>query len=274
MSLNKIRQWVESDPPVQAVLILHGSVHDEIDFCVKDEYVPFVIPRITRLMKLRRLHEKLKWPVPIETDVEYGRSFDVEHHVTGDDDHKPMAWTEIKAIANYIPDGWDTETLKNLIKTIASGDSRKTGLASDFLKENLHERAFIAAWHCFWKKENQQTLPQTDPKAIKKFLIAALQLDEYWKVDEVLDGQEDKMETLDQYEARVGLTEADRNPLAFKFGPLGSLPVDIDVLRPKPETLGVRITMADPLAENITETIPFDFASPPLVEETEVVLEH
>ena len=267
MSLNKIRHWVESDPPVHAVLILHGSVHDEIDFCIKDEYAPFVLPRITRLMKLRRLHEKLKWPVLIECDSEYGRSWDVEHHVTGDDDHKPMAWTEIKAIANYIPDGWDVETVKSLIRAIASGDERKVAKASDFLKENLHERAFAAAWYCFWKKETQQTMPQTDPRAIKKALLAVLQLDEYWKVDGVPDGQEDKLETLEEYEARMGLTPADRNPLALKFGPLGSLPLDADVLRPRFEPLGMRITVAEPGAGA-------DTASLPLLEKMEGVLEH
>jgi len=238
MSLNKIHAWVESDPPVQSVILLHVSVHDEIDFSVKDEYVPFVVPRITRIMKLRKLHERLKWPVPIECDAEYGTSWDVEHHVTGDDDHVPVAWTKIKAIANYLPDGWEAGTVRNLIKAIASGDERKAARADAFLKENLHERAYAAAWHCFWRKDGQQKARQSDPRAVRAALLAALQLDEFWRLDGVPDDEGGGMETLEQYEARNGLGPADRNPAALAFGPLGSLPLDAEVQRPVPEVLG------------------------------------
>ena len=246
MSLNKIRQWVESDPPVHSVFILHGSVHDEINFSAKDEYVPFVLPRVTRLMKLRRLHEKLKWPIPIECDSEYGTSWDVEHHVTGDDDHAPAAWTKIKSMASYVPDGWDLPTLKNLIKAIASRDIRKMERADAFLKESLHERAYAVVPYCFWKKGKQGGVPQTDPKEIKTALVAALQLDEFWRLDGVPDSEGDKMETLEQYEERNGLTGADRNPLALAFGPLGSLPLDAEVLHPEFELLGETKPFASP----------------------------
>jgi len=238
MSLNKIHTWVESDPPVQSVIMLHVSVHDEIDFSVKDEYVPFVVPRVTRIMKLRKLHERLKWPVPIECDAEYGISWDVEHHVTGDDDHVPVAWTKIKAIANYLPDGWEAGTVRNLIKAIASGDERRVARADAFLKENLHKRAYAAAWHCFWRKDGQQKARQSDPKAVRAALLVALQLDEFWRLDGVPDDEGDGMETLEQYEARNGLGLADRNPAALSFGPLGSLPLDAEVQRPVPEMLG------------------------------------
>jgi DNA polymerase I-like protein with 3'-5' exonuclease and polymerase domains len=241
MSLNKIRHWVESDPLVATVLILHCSVHDEIDFCVKDEYVPFVLPRITRIMKLRRLHEKLKWPVPIEADAEYGRSWDVEHHVTGDDDHLPAGWTRIPGIATYLPPDWDADTVRNLIKAILSGDEKRIAKAEAFLKENLHERAYAAAWHAFWSKDRKKgDQRQADRKEVQRALIAALQLDEYWRIDNVSD-DDDKMETFAQYEERNGLGPADRNPAALPFGPLGSLPLDAPVTRFKPEPLNVVI---------------------------------
>ena len=240
MSLNKIFQWVCSDPGVAAVVLLHCSVHDEIDFCVKDEYVPFVVPRVTRKMKLRKLHERLKWPVPIECDAEYGRSWDVEHHVTGDSDHLPAGWTRIPAIANYLPEGWEPSTVANLIKAIASGDERRIARAEAFLKENMHERAYRAAWHAFWHQDKQkQDHRQTDPRAIKTALIASIQLDEYWRIDGVPDDQEASLETLEQYEARNGLGPQDRNPLALAFGPLAALPLDAEVIRLVPEALGV-----------------------------------
>lgn len=241
MSLNKIHQWVVSDPEVASVILLHCSVHDEIDFSCKDEYVPFVVPRMTRLMKLRRLHELMKWPVPIETDAEYGYSWDVEHHVTGDDDHAAAAWTKIKVIANYLPLGCDPTTTRNLIKAIASQDPVKAAKADAFLKANLHPRAYEAAQTCFLKKTKKGTVPQTDVREIARALIASLQLDEYWTIDNTPDNEGDKLETLAQYEARNGLTSADRNPEALLYGPLGALSLDSEVVRPIPEPLMVNV---------------------------------
>ena len=241
MSLNKIHQWVVSDPEVASVILLHCSVHDEIDFSCKDEYVPFVVPRMTRLMKLRRLHELMKWPVPIETDAEYGYSWDVEHHVTGDDDHAAAAWTKIKVIANYLPPGCDPTTTRNLIKAIASQDPVKAAKADAFLKANLHPRAYEAAQTCFLKKTKKGTVPQTDVREIARALIASLQLDEYWTIDNTPDNEGDKLETLAQYEARNGLTSADRNPEALLYGPLGALSLDSEVVRPILEPLMVNV---------------------------------
>jgi hypothetical protein len=247
MSLNKIFQWVCSDPGVAAVVLLHCSVHDEIDFCIKDEYVPFVVPRVTRKMKLRKLHERLKWPVPIECDVEYGRSWDVEHHVTGDSDHLPAGWTRIPAIANYLPEGWEAATVSGLIRAIASGDERRIARADAFLRENMHERAYRAAWHAFWHQDKQkQDHRQTDPRTIKTALIASIQLDEYWRIDGVPDDLEASLETLEQYEARNGLGPQDRNPLALAFGPLAALPLDAEVLRFVPEVLGMPLPLPPP----------------------------
>ena len=266
MSLNKLRQWVESDPPVHTIFILHGSVHDEIDFSAKDEYAPFILPRVTRIMKLRKLHEKLKWPVGIETDAEYGPSWDVENHVTGDDDHAPAAWTKIKALENYLPPGWDSETVRNLIKAIASGDERRVSKAKKFLFDNIHPRAHNAVDYCLTMtvndKNGKRQVPRTDSKDIKTALIATLQLDEFWRIDETPDGQEDKLETLEQYEARMGLTPADRNPAALIYGTLGSLPLDASVVRPKFEALGVFVAPPEPVPQQGILNIPLPSPTP------------
>jgi DNA polymerase I-like protein with 3'-5' exonuclease and polymerase domains len=243
MSLNRIRKWAESDPLIQTVFHLNCSVHDEIDFIVKNEYVPFVLPRITRLMKLRKLHEKMNWKVPIESDAEYGRSWDVEHHVTGDDDHKPAAWTEIKEVANYIPDYWDVETVKNLLRAIGSETPARIEKAKEFLKESLHPRAFVAASHVFTAK---------DDKARKKALIAALQLDEYWRIDNIPDDGDATMETFTAYEERNGLGPEFRDPLTPPGGYLSAVPLDATVKRPTVEILGEPVE-AEQLEINVSE---------------------
>jgi len=271
MSLNKIFQWVVSDPEIAAVILLHCTVHDEIDFSVKDEYVPFVLPRITRLMKLRKLHERLKWPVPIECDAEYGSSWDVEHHVTGDDDHAAAAWTEIKSMSTYLPAGCDAATVRNLRKALLSGDPAKVAKVDAFLKENLHERAYVAARACFCKKVKGEEVPQTDPKEITRALIAALQLDEFWRIDNTPDDQ--PLETLAEYEARNGLTVADRNPSTLATGPLGSLPLDAEVTRYIPEPLKVYVpppnevySMETPMTAPVVEVaeVPIVVAEAPV----------
>jgi len=228
MALNRVRKWAESDPLIQTIFHLHCSVHDEIDFIVKNEYVPFVLPRITRLMKLRKLHEKMGWKVPIEADAEYGHSWDVEYHVTGDDDHKASAWTDIAGMTNYIPEGWDSATIKQLIRAAGSGDEHLAKVKT-FLQENLHPRAFTAAKTFFEAK---------DDKARKKALIAAIQLDEFWKTDNVPDDEDDKLESFESYESRNELGPDNRDPYTPEFGYLGAIPLTATVKRPTIEILG------------------------------------
>ena len=252
MALNRVRKWAESDPLIQTIFHLHCSVHDEIDFIVKNEYVPFVLPRITRLMKLRKLHEKMGWKVPIEADAEYGHSWDVEYHVTGDDDHKASAWTDIAGMANYIPEGWDSATIKQLIRAAGSGDEHLAKVKT-FLQENLHPRAFIAAKTFFEAK---------DDKARKKALIAAIQLDEFWKTDNIPDDEDDKLESFESYESRNELGPDNRDPYTPEFGYLGAIPLTATVKRPTIEILGeerpveeVDVTVSD---EAITVSVQDD----------------
>ena len=235
IALNRIRQWAEKFKAIAAVLRLHLSVHDEIDFVVKNEYVPYVLPRISRFMKLRKYHINMKWRVPIECDCEYGKSWDVEHHLTGDDGHKPAGWTEIAGMENYIPTEFNAETVKGLLHALKSEDQVRRDNALAWLKVNLHERAYQA----FCNGDNANP---------KKSLIAALQLHEYWNTDNIPDEDEDKMETLEQYEARMGLTPADRGMMP-EMGYLGAVPQD-KVRRPTLMILGEEVP-----AEDVTITV-------------------
>jgi DNA polymerase I-like protein with 3'-5' exonuclease and polymerase domains len=246
MAINRIRKWVESDPLIQSVFHLHCSVHDEIDFIVKNEYVPFVLPRVTRLMKLRKLHEKMNWTVPIESDAEYGTTWDVDCHVTGDEDHTPAAWTEIKEVANYIPEGWDVDTLKNLIRSVSTEEESRIEKVRRFLEENLHPRAFIAANHFFTAKDNKER---------KKALIAALQLDEFWRTDNVPDDEDDKLESFADYELRNELGPENRDPLTPEFGYLGAIPLTATIKRPTLEILG-DVVSNDVVVSTVLENEP------------------
>lgn len=230
ITLNRIRRWAaEKDPAVQSVLLMHGSVHDEIDFSFKNEYAPFILPRLTRLMKLRKYHTSMNWKVPIECDAEYGRSWDVEHHLTGDDGHKPAGWTEIPGMDRYVPDEFDADTVKALLKALKSGEETRREKVKKWLKENLHPRAFDEA--------SKHIFAATDPKEMLKYLIVGLQLHEYWKVDEIPEDCENEMETLEQFEARCGLTPADRGVMPV-FGYMGAVPMNLEVKRPELTHLG------------------------------------
>jgi DNA polymerase I-like protein with 3'-5' exonuclease and polymerase domains len=209
MSLNRIRLYcTEIDPLIQAVLRLHNSVHDEIDYTVKNKYLPYVVPRLTRLMKLRKLHAAQKWPVPIESDTEYGPSWDVKYHLTGDDGHKPSGWTDTKGMEEYLPAGFTLEVVDKVVRAIASGDQARFDKAYAWIKGIVHERAMEAAEHAFWENIKDKK-PLTDVAAIRKQLIAALQLHEYWSIDAIDDGEE-LPETFEEFEERCGLTVADR----------------------------------------------------------------
>jgi DNA polymerase I-like protein with 3'-5' exonuclease and polymerase domains len=238
MAINRIRKWATLvDPLVQAVFRLHSSVHDELDYSVKNEYMPFVVPRITRHMKLRRLHAQRKWPVGTECDTEFGPSWDVEFHLTGDDGHKPSGWTDVPGMADYLPIEFPRETVEKLIRAISSGKQSARDSAWDWLQSVLHPRAFVAVFHAFWVDKDK---PVTDVAVVRKQLIAALQLHEYWLIDGTPDDNDHELETLAQYEARCGLTERDRGFMPH-FGYVGAVPLkgtirpEIPILGPAPE---------------------------------------
>ena len=223
ISINRIKKWIEKDPDIQKVFRFHGSVHDEIDISVKNEYVPFVLPRLTRWMKLRKYHESMQWPVPIECDAEYGRSWDIDWNIT------KVAYTKIEGLETYVPDMFNTTTTNNLYKFIVSGDEAKREKARGYLEQSLHPRAYKVA---------EKIFKATDKKEIQQLLIASLQLHEYWTIDNVPDGDDgDKsLETLAQYEERMGISA--RDPKCPEFGYMGPIPLDNpNVIRPEPNLL-------------------------------------
>jgi DNA polymerase I-like protein with 3'-5' exonuclease and polymerase domains len=265
IALNRLRRWVESDPQISAIFRLHTTVHDEVDFSVKNEYVPFVVPRVTRLMKLRKYHEQMKWRVPIECDAEYGPSWDVDWN--SNDPKKACAWTHIKGMETYVPDVFDIATVKSLFKALISGDPAKKERVKTWMKENLHFRALGS------RLDRQETLAALDKakgeKEIRRVLIAILQLHEYWTVDTVLDGQDSQMETLEQYEARMGLTKKDRGMMP-EFGYVNAIPLNAKVRRPVVEILGEEVQAELPIIivseTEITATVPATEERPAMVE--------
>jgi DNA polymerase I-like protein with 3'-5' exonuclease and polymerase domains len=213
LALNHIRLWSQSDCGVESVYELHGSVHDEIDYSVKNEYVPFIIPRLTRLMKLRDIHERQKWPVPIECDTEYGRSWDVTEHLTGDSGHEPAGWTMIEGLESYIPGGVDFD---KVYKALASEDTRDKALI--YLEMNLNPRT----------KEAQKVLKEYaySGKEYRRQLIVCYQLDEYWNIDQEPD--DSNLETISEYELRMGLDPNNRPALPVG-GRLGTISMEYKV---------------------------------------------
>lgn len=209
-ALTLLHRWAVKTG-VEGALLVHATVHDEIDYCIKNEFVPYVLPRITRLMKLRDMHALMKWPVPIECDTEYGASWDVKEHFTGDDGHVTAAYTRIKGLENYIPAIFDAETEAGLIAAVRSKDEEAINAVVAYLKETLHPRV---CEEIEIKKGlmgcviDRIALNREDPDEAYRFFVASCQLHEYWTIDGAnwtLDGPEDQDETLTAYMERMGL---------------------------------------------------------------------
>jgi DNA polymerase I-like protein with 3'-5' exonuclease and polymerase domains len=262
IALNRIRIWVLSDPAIQSVFRLHGSVHDEIDPSIKNEYVPFILPRLTRLMKLRKYHEKMGWKVPIECDAEYGHSWDVDYNVT--DKKHPDAYTHIPGIETYVPDCFDLKTVKGLLKALSSGIETRIQRAKGWLQTNLHPRAYEATVNLF---------KATELEEIKNSLIAVLQLHEFWVVDNTPD-DDNSLETLAQYEKRMGLTEKDRGSMP-EFGFLGKIPLNFPVTRPIVDLLGDESELTPPTSDCPQGSLEFTLTeeSKPANESVRVAME-
>ena len=226
IAINRIKKWVEKDPQIQRVFRFHGSVHDEIDISIKNEYVPFILPRLTRLMKLRKYHKKMDWNVPIECDAEYGHSWDVDYNVT--DKKFPAAYTHIPGWESYVPSDFDMKTVKNLYQAFISGDDVRKEKAKNWITEILHSKVQQSVKTLFESK---------DPVKIKNQLIAVLQLHEYWMIDWTPDEDEAKLETLERYEQRMGFSPDDRDKSCPEFGYMGAIPLSAPVIRPNVHTL-------------------------------------
>jgi len=189
-ALNKIRIWATTTPHVEEVFKLHCTVHDEIDFSVKNEFAPYILPRLNRFMKLRKLHESKKWTVPIETDCEYGQSWDVDFHLTGDDSHKPSGWYDIEGMDTYIPGDFDPSIVDSMVNSLKNGKMEKV---TKWLTDNLHIRTHGILKHI------KEATTEVD---WKRFITIMLQLDEFWKLDEDEAGVLE--ESIEDFMARTG----------------------------------------------------------------------
>ena len=189
-ALNKIRMWATTTPHVEEIFRLHCTVHDEIDFSVKDEFAPYVLPRLNKFMKLRKLHESKGWTVPIETDCEYGQSWDVDYHLTGDDGHKPSGWYDIAGMDTYIPGEYDATIVTSMVNSLVKGKLEKV---TSWLTTTLHPRTHGIIKHITEAKT------ETD---WKRYITIMLQLDEFWKLDEDEAGALE--ETVEEFMERTG----------------------------------------------------------------------
>jgi DNA polymerase I-like protein with 3'-5' exonuclease and polymerase domains len=189
-ALNKIRIWATTTPYVEDIFKLHCTVHDEIDFSVKDEFAPYVLPRLNRFMKLRKLHESKGWTVPIETDCEYGQSWDVDYHLTGDDSHKPSGWYDIEGMDSYIPGEYDSSVVDSMVKSLSKG---KLDKVTTWLTTTLHPRTHGIIKHITEAKTEAEW---------KRFVTIMLQLDEFWKLDEDEAGAFE--ESVEEFMVRTG----------------------------------------------------------------------
>ncbi|MBD3261054.1 MAG: hypothetical protein GF334_05130 [Candidatus Altiarchaeales archaeon] len=79
IALYRVWKWIHDNGFEDDVHILM-PVHDEIVFEIKEDKLDFYIPELCEIMVLKDIVEKLKWPVPLTVDAEYGDSF----HVTND----------------------------------------------------------------------------------------------------------------------------------------------------------------------------------------------
>jgi DNA polymerase-1 len=79
IALFKVWKWIHTNGLENDVRML-APVHDEIFFEIKEEKLEALVPEICEIMRLRDLTTRLKWPVPLDVDAEYGDSWHVDHN--------------------------------------------------------------------------------------------------------------------------------------------------------------------------------------------------
>lgn len=245
-ALVAIYLWSE-DAGLGDVFRLHATVHDEIDFSVKNEYVPYILPRIDRLMKHRKMHQRMKWPVPLETDCEYGVTWDVKEHLTGDDTHAPAGYTKIQGLERYIPQMFDDATVQGLFDALKEGDRQPV---MDYLKGAVHPRCH----------GNIPRLANASPKDVERTLTAILQLHEYWTIDEGDPGDPED-ETLEGYRERMGLAPREGGPEVLApmdepQQPVEAPPMDAQVPPADQTVVEAQASPADPTPDMSLRRVP------------------
>ena len=143
VALSRIQAWILQNG-LQDVVKLHFHVHDELNLSCKDEWVPFIIPNILRMLRVDDLIQQLKWPVPLDCDVEYGESWSVVAKFWDYAKGKGARWSKIKSLS-----GLNQDTLKQLYDSIIQG--------ADFTAD-MYRKTYIPAIYAHWDK-----IGYTDP---------------------------------------------------------------------------------------------------------------
>ena len=80
IALYRVWKYVRNGGYEDEVRILM-PIHDEIIYEIREDLLDKHIPRLVEVMKLKDImQDKLKWPVPFETDAEYGDTLYVDHN--------------------------------------------------------------------------------------------------------------------------------------------------------------------------------------------------
>lgn len=217
-ALNKIRIWATNTPGVEDVFKLHCTVHDEIDFSVKNEFAPYIVPRLNRFMKLRQLHTAKEWKVPLETDCEYGQTWDIDYHLTGDKDHEASGWYDVPGMQTYIPQDFDENLVNKLVSSLLAEKIEKV---TGWLKVNTHSRTH-SILSSIEKAKTEELM--------RRHIVTMFQLDEFWRIDEDEAGALE--ESVKEYADRNRFELPEHKEIAIKPKPTMENPDHVEVEPP------------------------------------------
>ena len=159
IALNRIQSWILSNN-LQDYVKIHFHVHDEVDISCKDECVPYIIPNIVRIMKVHDIiTQRLKWPVPLECDVEYGRSWDVKHNFG----KKDKCWSGIESLKSL-----DQGYFKKLFNVIVDGTEFDV---ADYREQVLS--AIYTHWDSIGYQDPYQPFAERKQALVRAFIAHA-----------------------------------------------------------------------------------------------------
>ena len=80
MAMVRVSNWINANNFQDDIRLLI-TMHDEIVYEILEDKLNIYIPKIYEIMRLTDILQGiLKWPVPLEMDVEYGNSWHVDHN--------------------------------------------------------------------------------------------------------------------------------------------------------------------------------------------------
>lgn len=78
-ALYRVWKWIHTNGFTDDDIRILMPIHDEIVYEVKEDKLDYFVKNLTEIMVLRDITERLRWPVPLEVDAEYGDSLSVDH---------------------------------------------------------------------------------------------------------------------------------------------------------------------------------------------------